>query len=227
VEQCGMIDGGSFQLDKEVIAFVDLLGTAMKTEFVLDGHSQEDGSYKFSIAPTVSTFSDNIVLSFRVNDYDLGETEAEFMEKIYLEMVLRQTRTMVGKLAEEALKIGMLVRGGMTLGELYHREGVVLGSGLVEAYGLESTVSKYPRITISSSIYSRIHVNDRGANMRRDKDGIWNLDYFKHLNLATNQDLALARQVSDLVDQNISAMSKVKDTMSMRSGIGSDPNWQM
>jgi hypothetical protein len=82
--------------------------------------------------------------------------------------------------------------------------------GLVDAYGLESGVSKYPRISISSSIYSLIHVNDRSWNMGRDKDGIWHLDYFKNLHLAMSQDLTLADQVSALIDHNINVHEQAR-----------------
>ena len=41
--------------------------------------------------------------------------------------------------------------------------------------------------------------------MRRDKDGIWHLDYFKNLHLAMHQNSELSRQISGLIDQNITA----------------------
>ena len=208
----------------QVVVFVDLLGTsdsvsgkgdsqallellttiaAMRSDFLFDGHSQEDGSYKFFIAPAISTFSDSIVLSFPIPHYELDEPEAEFMLTMYIGMALKQTRKLIGKLAEDAIKIGMLVRGGIALGELHHQDGVVMGPGLVEAYGLESRVSKYPRVTISSNIYSHIHINDRAGDMRLDKDGIWHLDYFRNLHFTTSQDPALAADVSALIEKNI------------------------
>ncbi len=217
-----------YPFERQVTVFVDLLGTsdralrgqpdgksrllallkeiaAMRADFSMQGKSQEDGSFRFRIAPAVSTFSDNVVLSFTLAEYDLDGAEAEVLEKIYLDMVLRHTRALVGKLATSALKIGALVRGGMTLGDLYHSGGVVLGSALVEAYGLESRVSIYPRVTISPSIYSRIHINDRRMNMRLDKDGIFHLDYFRNLHLAMYQDRDLGRRISDSIDGNIHA----------------------
>jgi hypothetical protein len=48
---------------------------------------------------------------------------------------------------------GILVRGGLAKGPLYHTEGVVFGPALLDAYALESTIAKYPRILI-----------DRGAH---------------------------------------------------------------
>ena len=46
--------------------------------------------------------------------------------------------------------------------------------------------------------------------MRRDKDGIWHLDYFRNLNLATHQDSELSRHISDLIDQNLEAHEQSK-----------------
>jgi hypothetical protein len=43
---------------------------------------------------------------------------------------------------------GILVRGGLAKGMLHHRGNVVFGPALLDAYALESTIAKFPRILI-------------------------------------------------------------------------------
>jgi len=89
---------------------------------------------------------------------------------------LRLAEKVISGLTREAVKSGFLIRGGATVGPLYHRNGVVVGSALVEAYKLESTVSIYPRIAVSRKLYSRVRAHS--ALLAVDEDGITYFDYF-------------------------------------------------
>lgn len=68
---------------------------------------------------------------------------------------LLQAQKLVAAIAAAALKLGVLIRGGATVEQLHHEQGVVLGEAMVEAYQLESSVSIYSRITVSRKIYSQ------------------------------------------------------------------------
>ena len=57
-----------------------------------------------------------------------------------------------GDIALEALGVGCLLRGGVTIGPLFHENGVVFGGGLVQAYRMESDGARYPRIIVSQSV---------------------------------------------------------------------------
>src|SRR4051794_26916634 len=57
--------------------------------------------------------------------------------------------------AEMALRIGVLLRGGMDFGELYHQDGVVFGEALVRAYNLEKS-ARVPRVLVSDSIIAKL-----------------------------------------------------------------------
>src|SRR5438105_1445070 len=95
-----------------------------------------------------------------------------------VEMYLKVAQDLVISTARRALDIGMLVRGGVTIGKLYHSGGVVFGEALVDAYRLESRVAIYPRIAVSSRIYSHLPNRERIA---QDTDGIWYLKYLSEL----------------------------------------------
>ena len=72
----------------------------------------------------------------------------------------------------------MLVRGGVTIGKLHHSGGVVFGEAMVDAYRLESRVAIYPRVVVSSRIYTLLPNRERIA---QDTDGIWYLKYLSEL----------------------------------------------
>jgi len=49
----------------------------------------------------------------------------------------------------------MLVRGAITVGEFYHKNGIFLGKAFDKACFLESEIAIYPRIVISEDIFER------------------------------------------------------------------------
>src|SRR3546814_12713824 len=54
-------------------------------------------------------------------------------------------------LAINLLEIGVLVRGGVTIGGIHHDDDIVFGLGVNEAYRLESKIATSPRIVLGSS----------------------------------------------------------------------------
>jgi hypothetical protein len=136
---------------------------ASKSTFSIDGAAQEDGSYKIRVTPEISTFSDHIVASYLgVHlDPDLTQAQKDIMISIWLGMCLSEAKRIVSSIALEAMKIGLLVRGGITIGKLYHSGGVVFGEAMVDAYNLESRVAIYPRVAVSSRVYGSISESNR------------------------------------------------------------------
>lgn len=102
----------------------------------------------------------------------------------------------VGYLALDLLARGFLVRGGLTIGDLYHKDGTVFGPALIGAYALESKTAIYPRIAVLDAFkeeackgaiavsYGEVaHPREQGAKSqyRRDFDGVLHLDIFHPL----------------------------------------------
>ena len=95
-----------------------------------------------------------------------------------VEMYVKVAQDLIISTARRALDLGMLARGGLTIGKLHHSGGVVFGEAMVDAYRLESRVAIYPRIAVSSRIYSILPKRERIA---QDTDGIWYLKYLSEL----------------------------------------------
>lgn len=84
----------------------------------------------------VTTFSDSAVISYPLS-YD-GALFLLIIDIIHIQI--------------ELLRIGILVRGAITIGMAYHDIYNVFGPAMVKAYQLESSAAIYPRIIIHPEI---------------------------------------------------------------------------
>jgi hypothetical protein len=160
--------------NKHLVAFVDFLGfrEAVRDPFRADSilrllttlavssgdfdaqsENLRTGGQRATVRPAISAFSDNIVISSNLDEvskHDLGITEITFfLEKL------------IAFIAWNAFQSRLLIRGGIAVGDLYHKAGIVYGPALVEAYNLENALANYPRAPLGPSITSegieRIH----------------------------------------------------------------------
>lgn len=58
-----------------------------------------------------------------------------------------------------AIRNGFLVRGAITVGKLYHTDGVIFGPALVQAFELEKQ-AKYPRVIVSNEIINSLQKHE-------------------------------------------------------------------
>jgi hypothetical protein len=91
-------------------------------------------------------------------------------------------------LAVQLLMLGVLIRGGVTIGRMHHDEQIVFGVGVNEAYRLESTIATVPRIVLGQRAMeaaTRFAAEQEAwdglkrSMLLRDKDGVWHLNYLK------------------------------------------------
>ena len=182
--------------EMHVIAFVDYLGfsaavespdSAARTAILQqlqelaslrgDFYAKQLDPKRLSIRPAITTFSDNIVISFPLTDLvrETGKNSSDAMTTI-----LSQLAKYIGRHAYRALRNGFLLRGGITVGELYHANGVVFGKGLVDAYRLESTTAIYPRVILSPKVLEHVPYS-QNIWLLRDADGLVHLNYFSDI----------------------------------------------
>lgn len=145
----------TIKYERKVVAFFDILGFKNhidKTiepngnEYILNIKSAFDliysnlsEHYDPEIVPNIkySTFSDCVVFSFPIRQHDS-------LFYTLLPLVWLQ--------AELLWKHEMILRGAITIGDLYHDDDMVFGPALVEAYHLESKIAKYPRIIVANTL---------------------------------------------------------------------------
>lgn len=159
----------------EVLALLRSLST-LQGEFAATSTPHESGTVQY-VKPTISTFSDHIVISYplRAIKEQIGlSTEADAS---YL--VVYQLQQLLGSIAAAAFKIGFLLRGGATIGNLYHSGGVVFGPALVEAFELEQRTSVYPRIVVSNEVIKRPQWIANRLVFCKEDDGLFCIDFYK------------------------------------------------
>jgi hypothetical protein len=165
--------------DATRLSVLDLLQSLseLRGEFDLKS-TVEEGNKRSLIKPAISTFSDHIVISFPVQRI---RDELDSSERIAANLIMLQFNRLLTGIAAAALRIGFLVRGGATIGKLYHARGVVFGEALVDAFQIESRTAIYPRVVLSNKITSRSEWMDQPTDIAKCADGLYHFDYFKTL----------------------------------------------
>lgn len=132
-------------------------------------------------------------------------------------------------LAWNLLQIGVLVRGGVSLGGMHHDDEIVFGVGVIDAYRIESRVAKYPRIAISKAVLKaadgfvaedEVWAAYRASRLIRASDGVWHVHYLNDIAAANTQPLTASiaapnpwlavglnvqKVIQNLVDQAVDA----------------------
>jgi hypothetical protein len=232
---------GLIEYEPHFTAFIDLLGFAEKStgadeptrakvlafllsissargEFNFQSAPMENGSRTILIRPTISTFSDHIVISYPLKKI-AASLGADGEQQMPLH-VLHGFSGMVDHIAGAALSIGFLIRGGATIGNLYHSGGIVFGEAMVEAHQLESRTAIYPRVVLSQRVCNQAEWMKWGQlNLRRGSDGLYYFNYFRNLvfSSTTPGDDAIERMkawfatVTQLMGENLSKLEREGD----------------
>jgi hypothetical protein len=169
-------DWDNSQMDRLVEVLIAL--EKGQSTFDVCGEAKEDGSYRITSQAEITTFSDHVVASYpaSVKPHDIEQDSWQVLSSVWSDMVHQQMARIAARLIFEGLEIGLLVRGGLGRGKLFHRDRVVVGAAMVDAYRMENEVAFYPRIAVSS----RVTDDNR---VRIDMDGIRCLDYMPELML--------------------------------------------
>lgn len=184
---------------KAFVTFIDILGF----KGIVDNESSEDINKKLDAMFRLSTpcqqvspdmqeaiviqFSDSIIRIQPVNEGD----ESDIAQCYYRE--LDALILMQGNLACN----GILIRGGLTYGDVCVKNGRIFGPAFNRAYQIESSLARYPRILVDefltlsnreNPIYAEVGSNTWShlsptffESLLRSEDGQWMLDYIPHI----------------------------------------------
>lgn len=179
--------------DRAVVSYIDVLGFAdlinesvadpskvtkisslllnMKEELSAGGRIHRDAKERVVKIFASFNFSDLIVRSTKIPD------GADISSIIDWELFY------LGSKQFDLAIDGVLVRGGMSLGDLLisREDSIVFGPALVRAYKLESQNAVYPRIVIDRDIITTAEdggfIAEWGDYLGRGEDGAYFLDY--------------------------------------------------
>lgn len=171
--------------EEYIIAFIDFLGTTnlICSDSQNDSLNYMHNLYQFSIDISkkldkpesddlvIKVFSDNIVLAKKLS------TDKEQRYKDIACLIKAAARFQITSVSEG---VGYLVRGGITIGDLFVDEMMVYGKALVKAYGLESKTAIYPRIVFDKKTAYEIKKYENLLSfINEDFDGV---DFLNYLN---------------------------------------------
>lgn len=181
---------------EKVVAFVDILGFRTHVEesivdsnkaynlhealkSILNWQVENESNETFGlkdIGREITVFSDSIVISYPL-DYKGG------LFHILLDLAHLQIQLM---------SYSILLRGGISIGKVYHDGRIVYGPAMIDAYELESKKAIYPRIIITEESLGRGIIRTLppqnsleeeckfiGGLVKKDIDGYYFLDILR------------------------------------------------
>jgi len=113
----------------------------------IEEDAQKKGVETFEIEDktSITCFSDSILVSVDISSIGLNEAASTLIANL-------------AYIGSYLLTEGILIRGGITTGNLIHLEdGVVFGQGLIDAYRLENSLAIFPRIVLSKKILTQMN----------------------------------------------------------------------
>lgn len=129
------------QYEQRVVLFLDILGFSRLID------RQEEGIVAEVLSVTsakysgydISAFSDNVAVSIKI------ETGDELLKIIEFSSYL----------SWQLINKGVLSRGGIAVGDLYHKNGIIYGSAFLHAFHLESQVAIFPRVILEKDAINK------------------------------------------------------------------------
>lgn len=162
----------SCDLDYAVVAFVDILGFS---DMVRSDCENKNGSLKF--------FEILKNINFETKEIT-GCNITQFSDSVIFSLPLAEENyeKMIQILSEYQYKLlcnSIICRGAMAYGKHYTENDFMFSQALIEAYQLECTEAKYPRIIISPNLKDLFEPKcEYVPGVIKEKDGYYFINYF-------------------------------------------------
>jgi len=169
-----------------IVTFIDILGFRHivsscgpeEIDDMLNDITETAAATDFWAPTDVLSFSDSVVRSRRYESGIYPAALCEITELAYAQF--------------ELARKGILIRGGMTVGDVRVSEGRIFGPGFVRAYDLESRFAGSPRIVVDPVLIRELRRQRTTADVELRKeirrvrewivqgdDGLWFVDYLR------------------------------------------------
>lgn len=162
---------------------------------------QDEIDDKYSETKQITFFSDSVIISFVEDEPDQVFNTIADIQILLVNLVLK----------------GVVMRGAISYGQLFHDEKFLFGPAFVEAYLIETKKAQYPRIICESSI---IVLSQKGKQLddakqdletfyeivKPDNDEFWYIDYFEGIESLFDDSIAhidYLLTLRDLIVNNI------------------------
>lgn len=187
------------------VAFIDILGFGQMVE--RDCFSAQPGELHLPSLRTALTQAQDGIKNVRITQFSdsiilaapFSKEEDDFCKFI----------DTVASLQASLFSSGILVRGGVSHGQHFHDEVLLFSQALIEAYHLESSLARDPRILISSETLSLLYPKiNYPKQIICDRDGHYFIDYMELLDEPAVRS-TIQRLAPDLKSGNGNVRSKI------------------
>ena len=149
----------------------------------------------------ISFFSDSMVITFPYSNDEL---------QIKLFLIIRALSYFISKIAMQ----NFFVRGGISIGKMFHEDNIYFGPAYLEAHRLESKVAIYPRVIFSENLKQKVK---EIPYTKESKDGLVHVDWIYFLEkqeksniIARFSNLPSLQNITNIVNQNIMSTKNIK-----------------
>jgi len=194
---------------KAIVTFIDILGFRdlvskasfeeikqkidLITYFATPLADNDDDEGEETFNPTIIQFSDSII---RVRPIDSG-----FNKKYQIGILFHELLDLV-QAQGDLINKGILLRGGIAMGDVYISGNTIFGPAFISAYDIESKLANFPRIVISPDLIKEAKTNNLlkanhhdleqelkyiGNLTTKGDDGIWFVDYCRAVQEEVNE----------------------------------------
>lgn len=165
----------SLLLASHFVAFIDLLGFSEMVrsdcessdspkylELLHNAHVRAAGLLGEDLEAGLIQFSDSIVFS---RPFDLNALDSFI--------------SAVAVWQKSLLSDGLLCRGGITFGKHFVKDRFLFSKGLIDAYHLENSQARYPRVVVSENLLQLASptIDTTALKLLREDDGVTFIDY--------------------------------------------------
>jgi hypothetical protein len=168
----------ALQLSSHFVAFIDILGFSEMVrsdcessdpprylQLLHASHVRAAALFGQDLEAGLIQFSDSIVFS---KPFELGALAG------FLGAIAQWQRSL--------LIDGLLCRGGVTFGKHFVKDKFLFSKAMIDAYLLESSHARYPRIIVSEDLLQLVsaHAPPSSLNLRREDDGAAFVNYLHY-----------------------------------------------
>lgn len=173
--------------EQSVVTFIDILGFSD----VVREHDATEINVMLDLISETAAAQNNWGGRTEILSFSDSVIRAKGCGKSVFSAALSEIIEIANAQCELALK-GILIRGGMTTGNVSVSEGRVFGPGFIRAYELEAHFAGSPRIVIDTALIPELRQQRSTANreyqeeikrirewMIQGDDGLWFVDYLR------------------------------------------------
>jgi hypothetical protein len=168
---------------KRIVVFLDILGFK---------NIVENTDYAFSLIELLSNIKDSKKKLLK----DISEDEIEitwFSDCIVISAplniyYLHFTLEIVQQMQSELIQNQVLIRGGISIGDCYHKDDKLFGPAMNNAYRIESEISNVPRVLLGEEVIKYIELSHTAEEKMLESQYTEELDLYSDLDLTEISD---------------------------------------